>query len=860
MGDPGDVRMKHGFQPKAGGLLLLLAIALASPVALADPKDEARRHFNAGLELIAAGDYDNGIAEFEAAYALVPHPAVLYNIGRAHADAGNYQAAIDAFEAYLATEPIDRSEVEGYIRVLQDRMAAQQPAPELPSGQPQSAGTVSATPDEIAELRAHAEALAALAESLAEKEERAAAQASGSTPSPSGDTQAGNDPGPNEVGLGELGLGELDGALVEDLYSRQVVTASRFGQDPLEAPAAVTLIDREDIVASGATTIPELLATVPGVDVMQLTAGQADVSARGFNRRLSNKLLILIDGRSVYLDSVGTTLWNALPITMDEIERIEVIRGPGSAIYGANAFAGVVNIITITPGAAGEQSSVRLTAGTKGSYQGSTVLTGRSGDLGYRASAGYTTLGRWAQEIDLENDPAWTSSVDDQTRSLEMMTANGQLDWRLSDGAFASVNAGIADGLVELYSLGALRDFYFDQRSTHVRVDAGTGPLYARVFMNRQTGVTSNWYEAVGQSAPLSTTLDNTSVDSTLTGDFAFGAREQHKLLVGVNYRYKTLAWGFLDTTPTEHHLGGYAQLQSRVDRFVFNGAVRVDRHPLLDAPVASPRLAMNMALGEGRALRVSAGSAFRTPTFIESYANLTLPTGVEGIHAVTVGDLQLEPERIASVEIGLMDEHSDWWRGEAVAFAYQVDNLIDLSGVDSVGFTDQGMDPASGAYIAGQASFTNEAPVYRAAGGELAVDYFGLPGLDLRANYALLLVQQSLDGQTQSVRAAPRHKLNGEVVYRSPLGVDATLGAQWVDKQVWGIRSFDESGQVVITDTDLSGRLIGTARLAWDPVPDLTLSVAAWNWTADLSGPTRQHPLGQPVGSRYTASMAYRF
>ena len=253
------------------------------------------------------------------------------------------------------------------------------------------------------------------------------------------------------------------------------------------------------------------------MDVMQLTAGQADVSARGFNRRLSNKLLVLVDGRTVYLDSVGTTLWASLPVTMDEIERIEVIRGPGSAIYGADAFAGVVNIITQTPGEPGAQNVARFTVGTKGTTQGATVITGRSGDVGYRASAGYTTLGRWGREIDLDTDPYWTSTLANQDRSMETLTANGQLDWRIGDGGFASVSGGVSDGLVELYSLGALRNFYFDQRLSYARADAGYGPFYARVFVNRQGGVLGNWYEPAGTTAPLNANLDSTIADATLT-------------------------------------------------------------------------------------------------------------------------------------------------------------------------------------------------------------------------------------------------------------------------------------------------------------------------------------------------------
>src|SRR4029077_11124399 len=87
-----------------------------------------------------------------------------------------------------------------------------------------------------------------------------------------------------------------------------------------------------------------------GVDIMETTGGQTEVSLRGFNQRLSNKVLVLVNGRSVFVDLLGATFWQSLSIGVEDIERIEVVRGPGSALYGADAFNGVINIITKAPG------------------------------------------------------------------------------------------------------------------------------------------------------------------------------------------------------------------------------------------------------------------------------------------------------------------------------------------------------------------------------------------------------------------------------------------------------------------------------------------------------------------------------
>lgn len=825
----------------------LLGLSLLwSGAALADPKDDARRHFNSGLEYIANGDYDSGIAEFERAYEIIPHPVVLYNIARAYADVGEYEKAIEYFEMYLETEPVDRTEVEGYIRTLQSRLDSR-PVVEDPVGTDTPMGT--ATSEELAQLRRHAEELSALAETLAARE--AAALEAGENP----DTGTPDTPDP---GL-ESGDLELGGELVADLYSREVVTASRFGQDPLEAPAAVSVITSEDIELSGATSIPDLLARVPGVDVMQLTAGYADVSVRGFNRRLSNKTLVLIDGRSVYLDFVGNSMLQALPVTLDEVDRIEIIRGPGSAIYGANAFAGVVNIITKTPGDLATQDVVSLTLGTKGQAQGSVMASGREGDVGYRMSAGYEQLGRWAQEVDLDQQPQWGSDVQRQDLSLQGWRANGQLDFRLPRSAFASVSGGVNDSVVEFYSLGALRNFYLDQRTTYTRVDAGVGPVYARVFYNRLDGTAGDWYYLKDGNKLVADVTSNV-VDATVSGEWAFGQQDQHKLLVGLNYRYKDIAWGFIADDQVQHHFGGYIQEQSRFGPILLDGAIRVDRHPLLESPVPSPRLAVIANVSEGRVVRVNGGTAFRTPTFMESYAELYLPTGTDGVSARTVGDEALLPERILAVEAAYLDESAESWRAEVTVYGYQVDNLIDLGSVDSSALPQQGYNPAVGAYLAGQSSFVNEAPIYRAGGGEVGGEYFGLPGLDLYANYAFEWIVTTDDSGTSQVRATPRHKLNGGLTYRSPIGLDTGMHASWVDKTVWGIRSFDEAGQVQVTDTALAGRVILTNTLSYQATDSIRLQVTAWNWLADVAAPQAQHPLGQPVGSRYSASLQYGF
>ncbi|HBH80507.1 MAG TPA: TonB-dependent receptor, partial [Nitrospira sp.] len=137
----------------------------------------------------------------------------------------------------------------------------------------------------------------------------------------------------------------------EALYLKEetVSIASRYEQPISKAPSDVYVITDEDIRNSGATDIPTLLRQVPGFEVMQTSAVDFNVSVRGNNQLLAHKLLILVDGRSIYIDQSGQVLWKLLPVALTEIKRIEVLKGPASAVYGFNAFDGVVNIITKSP-------------------------------------------------------------------------------------------------------------------------------------------------------------------------------------------------------------------------------------------------------------------------------------------------------------------------------------------------------------------------------------------------------------------------------------------------------------------------------------------------------------------------------
>ena len=139
---------------------------------------------------------------------------------------------------------------------------------------------------------------------------------------------------------------DLSSFTLEQLTHMEVNTASRQAQELFKTPAAVFVITQEDIARSGATSVPELLRMVPGLEVAQIDANSWAVSARGFNSRFSNKMLIMIDQRTIYNPTYSGTFWDQNDLLLENIDRIEIIRGPGGTMWGANAVNGVINIVT----------------------------------------------------------------------------------------------------------------------------------------------------------------------------------------------------------------------------------------------------------------------------------------------------------------------------------------------------------------------------------------------------------------------------------------------------------------------------------------------------------------------------------
>lgn len=179
---------------------------------------------------------------------------------------------------------------------------------------------------------------------------------------------------------------------IDELVNIEVFSASKKPQTVSNTAAAIFVITQDDIRRSGATSIPEVLRMVPGLDVAQIDGGQWAITARGFNGVFGDKLLVLLDGRTIYTPFFGGVFWEVQDTMLEDIERIEVIRGPGATLWGANATNGVINIITKKA----SDTQGALFTGGGGSYEhgfGGMRYGGKEGDTDFRVYAKYFDRG-----------------------------------------------------------------------------------------------------------------------------------------------------------------------------------------------------------------------------------------------------------------------------------------------------------------------------------------------------------------------------------------------------------------------------------------------------------------------------------
>jgi iron complex outermembrane recepter protein len=598
---------------------------------------------------------------------------------------------------------------------------------------------------------------------------------------------------------------------LEELLNQVVVTASRYSQKVSESPSTVTVITAEEIRASSATSIPELLRMVPGMEMFAGTASDYNVSARGFNDLLSNMMLVMIDGRTIYQDFYGMILWESLPIVLEEIATIEIIRGPGSAMYGANAFNGVVNIITKRPEEI-KKTLLTVEGGEGDFYRSSMVHAGQLGANRYKISAGSKGANSWVD-------------VDDYSNS--QVTLVGAISRELNESSEISVEGGITDGLIEMYPDGSVGLVDVKLRSggvNYLRANYQAGDFSLQLFRNHLCA------DLIPQDAssilPFSQIREEV-FDLDLQHSLSIGAR--HRLVWGANYRSSMVEWNLLQKTHSRDLASCFVHDEFKPnDNWIFYLGGRYDHHPHTGDQV-SPRGGLIFIPRENHALRMSLGTAFRNPTEMEVHFYLAKPVA-PGIDYVSQGSEDLDSEKITSFEIGYRAPFAKSLIGEVTLFANQVEELIDFETTRYIG---------DGIPI--ESTFANGDKV-DVFGGEVAFDLLFSERLKFKANYSYLHMMDGVADTT--LTSSPEHRFNLNMDCQLMPKLQLNLNYHLVSEYnlTWNVVTTQVYGRVPASGL-VNGKLM--YRLSDDR---FSVWVAGYNL---LDNVHRQHPSTEEVRRR---------
>lgn len=847
-------------------------------------RTEARQAFRSGMERIQAGETEEGIALLLEAYEILPHPNVLYNVARAYAEAERNEEALDYFEQYLATRPADRDEVMKVMASLRQKIAESAGGAEAAENSAavdtETDAERAAKEEDIQALEDSALQIATLAESTQSEQLRQRAEQLREVAARLRDPDGASAGAMSTEADGEAGSAQGDGAplaaeqnAIESLddavaYEEEVVSASRFAQSPLDAPNAIHIITAQDIRLTGHTMIGELIRRVPGADVMTAGGpGDVNTSMRGFNQPLSNKMLVLYDGRSVYVDTLGTVFWLNQPYNVEDIERIEVIRGPASALYGADAFSGIINIITKPPGT--PETLVSAGIGTDGALRFASRASGTVGALGYRLSVGFSREDHFVYRVGEDRvDIRLGDRQPNPIEAYDHRQAEGAINYQIADGVDFNLAAGIRDNIQSTLATSPFELFTSAGPVAHISTSIGFHGLKLRSYWNHFDAY-SNSVVVSGDRDQAKSRYQQELVDVELEWLKSFDFLFPQAFQVSVGYRLKDVTWPLLDAPHTEHHYS--ASLQDTIQllpSLSLVASLRTDLHPLLDGPVISPRGALVYRLTEGSSLRGSVGTAFRTPTFLESYFDVVADTPVRGVGLDILGsevaNRPLRPESIASYEVGYRNAESEYFDVDTTAYYNRVKDIIYPGAIEPASLQDadaDAYDEGLARFQLGQLTFVNRAAEYDVVGGELSVRAYPVRGLDLYANYAInrsFVSNPDLAAAEDEDKRTSEHKVNAGVQYRAPFGLDVAVDLHWVSPQVWVEQGFDNAGNVAPIVAELPAYHLVNARVGYRFFDDtVDVGVRAFNLTDHRH---RQHPRGEVLHARYLATATYRF
>lgn len=440
---------------------------------------------------------------------------------------------------------------------------------------------------------------------------------------------------------------------IEQLMQVDVTLATREPEPVRRTAAAISVITGDDIRRSGVTTIADALALADGVHVARFNNGTWAVSARGFNATSANKMLIMLDGRIEYSPLFSGAFWNMLDYVLEDIDRIEVIRGPGATLWGANAVNGVVNIVT------------RHSRTTQGTYFA--VGTGNEDpalvDFRYgstAAGATYRAYGKFARRSPQSFDNG--IAADDGRR-------RGQVGFRMDRPGFGGEFAVKGD-------IFSSREDLPDRRSAEFSEVALQGG-WSRSFTPQSTLEVRSYYRREAREVPLQLTHHIDTVDVDLQHGLAW--RNRHRLVWGTGYRRNSdeTAGGTVSFVPAERVYSVFSLFVQddfvvqpnrldltvglRMERNAFSG---IEWHPSVRARIdVSPRQVVWTALSR----------AGRGPTRLDVDVRALNPTGL--VVAVGGGE-SYDSEKLVAVEFGYRAQPMPIVLIDATLFAHSYDDL----------------------------------------------------------------------------------------------------------------------------------------------------------------------------------------
>lgn len=598
----------------------------------------------------------------------------------------------------------------------------------------------------------------------------------------------------------------VHGAADESPYLSEppvVLSATRLKQSRHETPTAVTVIDRHMIDASGARTMADLLRLVPGMQTAYATGNRQVVTYHGLADEFARRMQVLVDGRSVYLPSFGGVTWTSLPLVLEDIDRIEVIRGPNSASYGSNAFLGVISIIT-RHAAEDAGTAVKLVRGDSDIADGLLRHGGHHGNLDYRVTASYQQDEGFTGPTYTDDGRPWDNNDWHRVRRLTTrfdLQPSATDHWQLQAGATESPQGDgslLSDGLedppitqIERNNFLQLRwehsgpdghelqlQFHRDEHETEERLFIG--PLVETITVDGITGVGTGF---VALDASIRTQRYDLEFQHRYTPD------PRSRWVWGSSLRVdRAKSRGWFGTGQWQHNnwwrLFGNGEIHLG-ERLLLNAGAMLERNSIIGIDV-SPRIALNYRLADQHSLRAAVSKATRTPALIEEFSDAstrivgTIDAGVFGVLPLDIPDQLLlssgniKRERITATELGYF--------GEFYRRRLQLDLKLFYEEVRDL-ITDTPTGQPS--LLAGStADFTNTDSV-RSSGVEAQLDWRPAPLSLLRLGYSHINMDSS-DRLENYSESAPQNSYTLFASHRFPKRVDASLAYHYTDEMEW--------------------------------------------------------------------------